>query len=405
MDEITHTTGTNLGPVTAGQRYRQGFVAREDNLTGISILAATYGQKVRSTAAITVEGEDGAVLRRVELNTETFSDNAWQCFPFDPIPGSRGRAYWFSLETDSTNPGEAITVWTNNGGAAECLRDGDGTGAAMCFKGHYAPNTVELLDPLVSNHLSASGPSGVVREKLDQIVFQCIKKELFFARLVHLLNAFNMTEGVKNVLSIGCGQGYHEAYLAGRFPHLRVDGIDLRVGAPDFGLPNLRFLECDVFDSDRLGEFDFVFSIECLEHIKEDRAAFRHMAARVKPGGYFYVAVPFASRQEQEDQAYRKYCWDNFEHFTPGYTFDDLRQFFEENGLEVLHAANQYHTNYVPALDELMSRMDAPTIRVALESIVRLYALDVDDTRLDGRTGALAVRFLARRRGPRPLPS
>ena len=56
-------------------------------------------------------------------------------------------------------------------------------------------------------------------------------------------------------------------------------------------------------------QFDLVFSIECLEHIEDYRRAFRHKAARVRPGKYLYISVPLASRDQQRDPDLRRTAW------------------------------------------------------------------------------------------------
>src|SRR5262249_57281326 len=117
---------------------------------------------------------------------------------------------------------------------------------------------------------------------------------------------------------VGCGMGYHEAELAARFAELRVDAADIKPAEDEFRLPNLRFQQLDILNPTGGMNYDFVFSIECLEHVEDYRGAFRNMAGKVAPGKYFYLSVPFASIDEQRDETTRRTAWEVAEHYTPG---------------------------------------------------------------------------------------
>lgn len=99
-----------------------------------------------------------------------------------------------------------------------------------------------------------------------------------------------------NVLDIGCGYGNLLKACEGEFAHLagieieadrvewaqkRVPGADIRVGSAT----ELPWAE---------GTFDFALSTDVFEHINHDwqRTSAREVARVLKPGGYFYYAVP-----------------------------------------------------------------------------------------------------------------
>jgi SAM-dependent methyltransferase len=400
MYDVTNNTSTNLGPLVKGRSVTQRFVARDDDLTGLSIWAATYHKQIRSTATLVILDADGEkVLRETHVDTSGFADNTWQRIAFEPIRESRGRAYQFRFETDGE--GDAITLWTNEKISESAREGGAPVGAAICYRTHYLRSTHAILDPLLSRHadeLCEPGPA--VREKLHEIIRYCVsRKEYFFLRLAHLLDAFDRTESVRRVLSVGCGMGYHEAFLAGRFPEIRVEATDRKLWEYEFDLPNLSFGELDILASSGSDDYDFVFSIECLEHIDRYREAFRSMAAKVRPGGWLYLSVPFATREEQRDESLIRNAWELHEHVLPGFDFETLDDYFAENDLEVVHASNMFDTRIAHPLNALLHVMDTPVVERSLEEIVELFLLDLYDRRVDTHRASEGVRYLGRKRG------
>jgi SAM-dependent methyltransferase len=396
--DVTTNTGTNLGPIVRGRRFVQRFVARDDDLMGVSVWAATYHSQIASRATLTLLDETGrTVLREVSADTAGFADNAWQLFAFEPVRGSAGRAFAFAFETDAV--AEAVTLWTNANGGEPAARDGEPIGETICHKSHYLRATHAVLDPVLARH-AALVPElpAARRELLHEIVRGCvIQKQYYLLRLVHMLDGFDRTSGVRRVLSVGSGEGYHEAYLAARFPDLRVDGVDLTPAPRDFGLPNLRFFEADILRPALEGDYDFVFSIECLEHIEDRETAFRNMASLVRPGGYLYLSVPFASDAERRDPDLARYAWEVAEHHTLGYDFETLDAYFTANGLDVLYASNMFDCRIAHPLNALLHAMDASAIESVVEPVVRLFMLDLAPSRVASMKEAEGIKYLGRR--------
>ncbi len=400
MYDVTNNTGTNLGPAVKGRRFTQRFAARDDGLVGLSVWVATYHKQIGSTATLTVvDAETGEGLREVRAETGGFADNTWQRFAFEPLPDSRNRSLLFRFETDGEP--EAVTLWTNNRLSDGCFENGRPTDfGAICYRTHYLRSTHAVLDSLLSRYTAESpAPSAAAAEKLHEIIRYCVcRKEYFFLRLVHMLDAFDRTEGVRRVLSIGCGMGYHEAFLAARFPHVEVHATDLKLFEYEFDLPNLRFSELNILEAPEAADYDFVFSIECLEHIHEYETAFRKMAAKVRPGGWFYLSVPFATREEQRDESLVREAWERHEHVLPGFDFETLDGYFEAAGFDVVLASNMFRCQLAHPLNGLLHVVDTPVVETVLEEVVRLFLLDLDPSRVDTHRLAEGVKYLGRRR-------
>ena len=409
--EIYDTTRTHVGPMRRGRRIVQRFVAERDGLCGLSVCVGTYGRRIDSVATLCLlDAEGERELRRCRLNTAPMSDNTWQCFPFDPLPASEGCGFCFAFETDADGDG-AVTLWANDSvpSGAACREPGAPSDKAACFKCRYTEDVSTLLDPLLFRG-SEGGPGGVppvapeAKSTLREIIAACVKaKGLYFLRLAHLADAVGRTRDVRRILSVGCGEAYQEAFLAARLPGTSVLGTDLvLLPGRRFSAPNLQFQQRDILQwsgGPEDGAFDLVFSIECLEHIHEYRTAFRNMAAKVRPGGFLYVSVPFASAAEQRDPRLREYEWREHEHVLPGFTFEDLEGLCAEAGFDVLHASNMFRVPLVTQLNGLLDKMTPESIDASLGEVGRLFLLDVDGRRVGGRAdGSHGVRILARRR-------
>jgi SAM-dependent methyltransferase len=72
-------------------------------------------------------------------------------------------------------------------------------------------------------------------------------------------------------------------------------GVGLDVGAGPWPLPGAMPVELrdggDAMDLPE-GQFDFVFSSHCLEHLVNPVAAIEHWATRLKPGGVLFLNLP-----------------------------------------------------------------------------------------------------------------
>jgi SAM-dependent methyltransferase len=361
--------------------------AERDFFNAVSIHVHIANRSVDSTATLKLyTSDDRVVVRESHRRTLAYDTDSWVLFVFDSICESESREYLFSIETDAEH--EAIEVWEASRGQVEC-------------RTHYFKSLANLFDPLLARRgqLLPDIPDYLERY-LDRHVYQCVNlRRYFFARLLHLADAIGrVDEPITDALAIGVGVGYQEAFLAGRFPYMHVLATDLEKQIVDFPMPNLEFETLDLLDPPGSERFDFVFSIECLEHIEDYETAFRHKSALVRPGGYLYVSVPFASREEQRDQDLRKQVWEQNQHYTPGFSFEDLEQLFAENNLEVLHAANMFHLEVMLPLRHIIDRISSAELEAGVKEIAQLYMLDLKDERVESYRQAEGIRFLGRKR-------
>lgn len=219
-------------------------------------------------------------------------------------------------------------------------------------------------------------------------------------RWVHLFDAFRRTGPPRSVVSIGSGEGLHEALLARRFPSTQVCGVDLRQQQVELALSNLQYLQGNLLDrrfAATLPTSDFVCSIECLEHIEDDRAVFARMVELVRPGGALYVEVPFASEAECADEEIRRRELEAHEHVRPGYSAARLAALATEHGLVDISVAGAFWFPVQPMLWLAQKHLDATALSEHWRTFLAVAEMDLREGLPRSRAEATAIKMLARR--------
>jgi len=108
-------------------------------------------------------------------------------------------------------------------------------------------------------------------------------------------------------IDVGCGQ----------WPFPGAIGVDAKLGGDAMDLP--------------AGEFDFVFSSHCLEHLINPVAALEHWKTRIKPGGVLFLHLPHPDMEYWLPQN----CMKHLHTWRPA----DMAKLLEDLGFEnVIHS-------------------------------------------------------------------
>lgn len=219
-------------------------------------------------------------------------------------------------------------------------------------------------------------------------------------RLAHLLDAVRRGPAPRTVLSVGSGLGTQEAFLALRYPGAQVIGVDLRRPMFLATLPNLRFIAGDLLDPEirrALPDADFVYSIECLEHIEDDEGIVDLMASKLKPGGHLFLQVPFATDADLQNREFCRRELEENEHIRPGYGAGRLRSFATRHGLVEEQVASAYRFPLQPLVAAGLSTISLDLLLPRWRDLFELIESDVRDGLVSSRTEATGIRILARR--------
>jgi SAM-dependent methyltransferase len=105
----------------------------------------------------------------------------------------------------------------------------------------------------------------------------------------------------KMVLDVGCGQGRYTALLRECFPAASVTGVDFSPVAVEMAkhnIPDAAFVVGRAEDLSSLApsSFDFLLSIEVLEHVEDVHQTISEFARVLAPKGQLLVTTPCANR-------------------------------------------------------------------------------------------------------------
>jgi SAM-dependent methyltransferase len=161
------------------------------------------------------------------------------------------------------------------------------------------------------------------------------------------------------VLDIGCGSGAKSKYLKGQ--GLNLVGIDLSPKMIDIArreVPDTEFHAMDLKEAWRLeGMFDGLFMQAVLLHVPKAEAQeqITALARKLKPGGFFYIAVK-AKREggvEEEIKTENDYGYE-YQRFFSYYTLDEVKKFFENAGLKIVYenGADLAQTNWIQSIGQ-----------------------------------------------------
>jgi SAM-dependent methyltransferase len=106
--------------------------------------------------------------------------------------------------------------------------------------------------------------------------------------------------GERTVLDAGSGFGQYSWFLSGINPSWKVLAVDVKeeqiADCTQFfataGRTNVTFETADLTAFNRTGEFDFILSVDVMEHIEEDEKVFRNFCNAMKPGGMLLISTP-----------------------------------------------------------------------------------------------------------------
>ena len=155
-------------------------------------------------------------------------------------------------------------------------------------------------------------------------------------------------EKFRHILDLGCGLGEYSFMMAESLPQAKVTAIDIlpdRVAAvkkakAQLGLPNLDVRQTKIEEIEDQ-KYDFIFSVDVFEHIREQEMPFKAAHKRLDEGGYLLVKMPtkeqFTILPENWFEEHND--WLDHEHVGQIYTLQDLQKRFEQEGFEVVHAA------------------------------------------------------------------
>jgi len=144
-----------------------------------------------------------------------------------------------------------------------------------------------------------------------------------------------------DILDAGCGFGQYSYFMAKKFPNMKMLAVDVKVDYLDdckyffekCGITNTEFEFADLTKIEFENRFDFVLSVDVMEHIEDDIGVFRRFYRALKPGGRVMINTPSniggSDAESEEDDSFIG------EHVRLGYSKEDICTKLEAAGFEI----------------------------------------------------------------------
>ena len=207
-------------------------------------------------------------------------------------------------------------------------------------------------------------------------------------------------------LDAGCGPGLYTFFVAEQFPEAHVTGYDISLSDINIcnqnkirrKIDNVTFKPVDLSKLSEPENYDFIFSIDVMEHIRGNLLVFKNIYDALKPGGIFYLAMPYepGHRYLLPRKYFSNYLsWAKREHVGEQYSLHAIAHTLNRLGFSLIDA--RYTFGFWGKLSwELdMLTENYRTIQRALKPFI--FAGGYLDTLWRNGPGSFAIRVITRK--------
>ncbi len=112
-DNLQSQCSRPVGEIYGSHTVGQTFVSHQARLSRVDVLLATYARKNTQPLIFHLKSSPSSPDDIVTITVDAIAikDNAYHRFSFSPLLDSKGKSYYFFLESPQSEPGNAITVW------------------------------------------------------------------------------------------------------------------------------------------------------------------------------------------------------------------------------------------------------------------------------------------------------
>ncbi len=150
----------------------------------------------------------------------------------------------------------------------------------------------------------------------------------------------------RRILDAGCGQGSYALEMARSCPWAEVRAMDLSPGPLPADAPaNLSLVQGDLLLLSAGEEFDFIYCIDVLEHIRDNRQVMFNFYRALDRGGYLFLHMPDDREQRRifPKRFFRDFDkWADHEHVGEQYSLEELSRLLGKTGFSILQARRTF---------------------------------------------------------------
>jgi 2-polyprenyl-3-methyl-5-hydroxy-6-metoxy-1,4-benzoquinol methylase len=151
------------------------------------------------------------------------------------------------------------------------------------------------------------------------------------------------------ILDAGSGFGQYDFFLSSLRPGWTIRGVDVKEEQiadcntffSRIGRKNVTFAYADLTAFHEPSTYDFILSVDVMEHILEDVQVFRNFHEALKPGGMALISTPSDQggsdvHDHDEESSFIE------EHVRDGYNINEIQQKLKQAGFSRTEARYQY---------------------------------------------------------------
>lgn len=147
----------------------------------------------------------------------------------------------------------------------------------------------------------------------------------------------------EKVLDAGCSNGSYALQVGKAFPGWQVTAVDIKSrDFPVASMPNVHFQQQDLMTLTEIGTYDFIYSIDVLEHIKGNITAIENLSRALKPGGYIFLHIPYDKKGNRifPQRFFKEFDeWAAQEHIGEQYSTGELSDILKNMGFTIKSSA------------------------------------------------------------------
>lgn len=139
--------------------------------------------------------------------------------------------------------------------------------------------------------------------------------------------------GAPRVLDAGCGRGDNALWVAKRWPHVRVDAVDIDASLVGTVRERSSAVEARVADIEQFEAphaYATMYSVDVFEHLRDPAGALARLSRTLEPGGVIILHIPRA----HQHRTFRRFAhYDQDDHERDGFEPEELDALAREAGL------------------------------------------------------------------------
>ncbi len=113
VDNMQYQRSQPVGEICGSYTVGQSFISHYAGLSRIDVFMTTYARRNTQEVTFRLKPDPASPkdIATVTLNAAEIRDGTYHRFSFPPLPDSRGKTYFFAIESPDSTPGDAITAW------------------------------------------------------------------------------------------------------------------------------------------------------------------------------------------------------------------------------------------------------------------------------------------------------